>query len=402
MTTRVIQNIGELTTNDPTLGEGTTGRLVDAAMVIDDDVVLWVGANAHAPAADEMIDAQNCAVIPGFVDSHTHLVFAGERSDEFEARMNGVAYDGGGIGRTVEATRAASSEELGRATNQRLSELRSGGVTTVEIKSGYALDVIGETRLIDVANVFSDEVTFLGAHVVPPEYAGDRGAYVDLVRGPMLDACAPNPSGPTSSVTAAPSTSMSRERSCRALRLLVWGLRVHGNQLGETGGVALAVEMDAASVDHCTYLSDDDIERLSASATVATLLPGCGLLDAAPTTPPRRLLDGGAVVALATDCNPGTSYVTSMAFVIAIAVRDMRMDFDDALWSATRGGALALRRDDIGHLGCRRQGRRRHPRRAARGPSRLSSRCVTRARSDRPSRRLWTPTGFLASGEGSK
>ncbi len=159
-------------------------------MVIDDDVVLWVGPNAHAPSADEMIDAQGSAVIPGFVDSHTHLVFAGERADEFEARMNGTPYDGGGITRTVEATRAASSDELRRATHQRLSQLRAGGVTTVEIKSGYALDVDGESRLLDIANVFSDEVTFLGAHVVPPAYANDRGAYVDLVRGPMLDACA--------------------------------------------------------------------------------------------------------------------------------------------------------------------------------------------------------------------
>ncbi|MGD0692565.1 MAG: imidazolonepropionase [Acidimicrobiales bacterium] len=351
MTTRVIQNIGELTTNDPTLGEGTTGRLVDAAMVIDDDVVLWVGANAHAPAADERIDAQNCAVIPGFVDSHTHVVFAGERSDEFEARMNGVAYDGGGIGRTVEATRAASSEDLGRATNQRLSELRSGGVTTVEIKSGYALDVIGETRLIDIANVFSDEVTFLGAHVVPPEYAHDRGAYVDLVRGPMLDACAPKSKwADVFCDRGAFDVDESRAilSSARAAGL---GLRVHGNQLGETGGVALAVEMDAASVDHCTHLSDEDIDRLAASATVATILPGADFSTRAPYSSARRLRDRGAVVALATDCNPGTSYVTSMAFVIAIAVRDMQMGFDDALWSATRGGAIALRRDDIGHLG---------------------------------------------------
>ncbi|HEY5262883.1 MAG TPA: imidazolonepropionase, partial [Acidimicrobiales bacterium] len=191
MTTRVIKNIGELTTNDPTLGAGATGRLHNAAMVIDHDVVLWVGPNAQAPAADEMIDARDCAVIPGFVDSHTHLVFAGERSDEFEARMSGTSYDGGGIVSTVNATRAASSDELRRATQTRLRELRAGGVTTVEIKSGYALDVDGESRLIDIANQFSDEVTFLGAHVVPREYAADRGGYVNLVRGPMLAACAP-------------------------------------------------------------------------------------------------------------------------------------------------------------------------------------------------------------------
>jgi imidazolonepropionase len=350
MTTRVISNIGELTTNDPTLGEGAMGRLRDAAIVIDDDVVLWVGASAHAPAADESIDANGSAVIPGFVDSHTHLVFAGERSDEFEARMNGTAYDGGGIVRTVKATRAASSDELRRGTEKRLVELRAGGVTTVEIKSGYALDVDGEARLIDIATEYSDEVTFLGAHVVAPEYASDRGAYVDLVRGPMLDACSHRSKWADVFCDRGAFDVDEARAILSAAKAAGLGLRVHGNQLGETGGVALAVEMDAASVDHCTYLSDDDIERLAGSATVATLLPGADFSTRAGYSSARRLLDGGALVALATDCNPGTSYVTSMAFVLAIAVRDMRMDFDDALWSATRGGAIALRRDDVGHL----------------------------------------------------
>jgi len=351
MTTRVIKNIGELTTNDPTLGAGATGRLHNAAMVIDHDVVLWVGPNAQAPAADEMIDARDCAVIPGFVDSHTHLVFAGERSDEFEARMSGTSYDGGGIVSTVNATRAASSDELRRATQTRLRELRAGGVTTVEIKSGYALDVDGESRLIDIANQFSDEVTFLGAHVVPREYAADRGGYVNLVRGPMLAACAPKSKwADVFCDRGAFDVDESRE-ILTAARSAGLGLRVHGNQLGETGGVALAVEMNAASVDHCSFLSDDDIEQLAASATVATLLPGADFSTRANYSSARRLSDRGALIALATDCNPGTSYVTSMAFVLAIAVRDMRMEFDDALWSATRGGALALRRDDVGHLG---------------------------------------------------
>jgi imidazolonepropionase len=351
MTTRLIKNIGELTTNDPTLGAGATGRLFDAAMVIDDEVVLWVGPDAHAPAADEMIDAQNSAVIPGFVDSHTHLVFAGERSEEFEARMSGTAYDGGGILRTVNATRAASSDELRRATRSRFRELRAGGVTTVEIKSGYALDVDGESRLIDVANEFSDEVTFLGAHVVPREYANDRAGYVDLVRGPMLDLCAPRSKWADVFCDRGAFDVDESRAILSAARSAGLGLRVHGNQLGETGGVALAVEVDAASVDHCSFLSDDDIDRLAASATVATLLPGADFSTRANYSPAQRLSDGGALIALATDCNPGTSYVTSMAFVLAIAVRDMRMNFDDALWSATRGGALALRRDDVGHLG---------------------------------------------------
>ena len=350
MTTRVIKNIAELTTNDPTLGTGATGRLLDAAMVIDDEVVLWVGPNAHAPAADEMIDAGNSAVIPGFVDSHTHLVFAGERSDEFEARMSGTTYDGGGIVRTVEATRGASIDELRGATLRRFRELRSGGVTTVEIKSGYALDVDGESRLIDVATEFSDEVTFLGAHVVPPEYVSDREGYVDLVGGPMMAACAPKSKwADVFCERGGFDVDESREILSGA-KSAGLGLRVHGNQLGASGGVALAVEMDAASVDHCSFLSDEDIEQLTASATVATLLPGADFSTRANYSSARRLSDRGALIALATDCNPGTSYVTSMAFVLAIAVRDMRMDFEEALWSATRGGAIALRRDDIGHL----------------------------------------------------
>ncbi len=350
MTTRVIGNIGELTTNDPSWDNGVTGRLHDAAIVVDDEKVLWVGPNANAPAADEKIDARGAAVIPGFVDSHTHLVFAGERSEEFEARMSGTPYDGGGIAQTVASTRAASDGELRRATNERLVALRAGGVTTVEIKSGYALTVEGELRLLDIANNISDEVTFLGAHVVPEEYADDREGYVDLVRGPMLDACAPMSKWADVFCDRGAFDVDESRAVLTAARSAGLQLRVHGNQLGETGGVALAVEMDAASVDHCTFLSDDDIDRLRASSTVATLLPGADFSTRADYSSARRLRDRGAVIALATDCNPGTSYLTSMSFAVAIAVRDMRMNFDEALWSATRGGAMALRRDDIGHL----------------------------------------------------
>jgi imidazolonepropionase len=351
MTTLVIRNISELTTNDPSLGVGVTGRLVDAAMVIDDQRVLWVGANADAPAADQSIDALDSAVIPGFVDSHTHLVFAGERSDEFEARMNGTPYDGGGIVSTVTATRAASSDELRRATEGRLRALRRSGVTTVEIKSGYELNLEGESRLLDVANEFSDEVTFLGAHAVPPEYVNDRDGYVDLVCGAMLEACAPKSKWADVFCDRGAFDVDESRAVLVAAKSAGLQLRVHGNQLGATGGVALAVEVDAASVDHCTFLSEDDIDQLCASRTVATLLPGADFSTRADYSSARRLRDRGAVIALATDCNPGTSYVTSMSFVLAIAVRDMRMDFDDALWSATRGGATALRRVDVGHLG---------------------------------------------------
>ncbi|HEV3267875.1 MAG TPA: imidazolonepropionase [Acidimicrobiales bacterium] len=352
MATRVIRHVSELTTNDPTLGDyGALGRLFDAALVVDDEQVLWVGADADAPDADEEIDANGRAVVPGFVDSHTHLVFAGERSDEFEARMAGVHYDGGGIARTVAATRAATVEELERGARKRVDELFNGGVTTVEIKSGYELTTVGETRALEVASTFSEEVTWLGAHVVPPEFSKDRDGYVDLLTSSMLDACAPHAKwADVFCDRGAFSVDEAREILTRA-RAKGLAPRLHANQLAHSGAIALAVDLDCASVDHCTYLEDDDIDLLSASATVATLLPGAEFSTRSPYPSARRLLDAGVSVALATDCNPGSSYVTSMAFVIALAVREMAMTVDEALYAATKGGALALRRDDVGHLG---------------------------------------------------
>jgi len=352
MATLVVTNISELTTNDPTLGdESRVGRLVDAALVVDETQVLWVGSNREAPDADESMDAEGRAVIPGFVDSHTHLVFAGERSDEFEARMAGVHYDGGGITRTVEATRAASTEELTRGARRRVHELLSGGVTTVEIKSGYELTVEGERRELEIAHLFSDEVTWLGAHVVPLEFRHDRAGYLSLLKSEMLDACAPHAKWADVFCDRGAFSIDEARDVLEAARVAGLAPRLHGNQLAHSGAIELAVELDCASVDHCTYLEDSDIDLLSASATVATLLPGAEFSTRSPYPNARRLLDAGAVVALATDCNPGSSYVTSMAFVIALAVREMSMSVDEALWSATMGGAWALRRSDIGHLG---------------------------------------------------
>jgi imidazolonepropionase len=352
VTTRVVRHIAELTTNDSSLGDHSVmGRLVNAALVHDDGRVLWVGPDDEAPDADEVLDAANGAVIPGFVDSHTHLVFAGERSDEFEARMAGRHYDGGGIRRTVEATRAASTEVLRGLAGARAAELRASGVTTVEIKSGYELTVEGELRLLEVAGEFSDEVTFLGAHVVPEEFGQDRDGYVELVAGAMMTACAPKARWADVFCDRGAFSVDESRAILLAARDAGLELRLHGNQLGDTGGVALAVELDAASVDHCTFVRDDDVEQLAASSTVATLLPGADFSTRSAYPSARRLLDAGVVVALATDCNPGTSYVTNMGFVIALAVREMGLTFDEALWAATRGGATALRRDDVGHLG---------------------------------------------------
>ena len=350
MVSRLLTGIGELITNDPEVGDGSAvGRLRDAALVVEDGRVVWVGPATLAPDADERVDVDGASVLPGFVDSHTHLVFAGDRSEEFEARMAGRRYDGGGILTTVRATRAASDDELRATSRHRLAALRRGGVTTVEVKSGYGLDLAHEARLVGLASEITSETTFLGAHVVGPEYAGDREGYVDLVAGEMLRAC----SGAAWVDVFCDRGAFDVDEARHILlagRAAGHGLRLHANQLADLGAVALAVDLDCASVDHCTHLSDLDVERLAGSSTVATLLPGAEFSTRSAYPSGRRLLDAGAVVALATDCNPGTSYVTSMPLVIALAVREMGMSVDEAVHAATAGGARALRRDDIGRL----------------------------------------------------
>ena len=352
MTSTLITGIGELVTCDDALGDGSPlGLLRDAAVVIEDGAVAWVGPVADAPAADERYDAQGRAAVPGFVDSHTHLVFAGERSAEFAARMGGERYDGGGIMTTVAATRAASDEEL-RSNAERLrDEMLHLGTTTVEIKSGYGLNVPDEARLLKIAGAFTLETTFMGAHVVPAEYADDREAYLGLVCGDMLAACAPHARWIDAFCDRG---AFSGEESRRVLEAgMAAGLlpRLHGNQLEDGPGVALAVELGCASVDHCTHVSDADVWALAASDTVATLLPAAEFSTRSPYPDARRFIDAGVSVAIATDCNPGSSYVTSMPLCIALAVRDMFMTPAEALHAATAGGAAALRRDDIGRLG---------------------------------------------------
>jgi len=352
VTATLFTDIGELVTNEPSLGDGSPlGLLRDAALVIEDGAVAWVGPAAEAPATDQRFDAESRAVVPGFVDSHTHLVFAGERSAEFAARMAGEPYTGGGIATTVGATRAAADAQLRAHTRGLFAETVSMGTTTVEIKSGYGLTVADEARILRIASEVTPETTFLGAHVVPPEYANDRAGYVALVCGEMLAACAPFARW----VDAFCEVGAFDEDEARAVLTagIAAGLmpRLHGNQLGLGPGVRLAVELGAASVDHCSYLSDEDVAALAGSGTVATLLPGADFSIRGPYPDARRLLDAGVDVAIATDCNPGTSFVTSMPLMIALAVREMRMTPGEALSAATRGGAKALRRDDIGRLG---------------------------------------------------
>jgi len=344
MSSLVIDSIGLLVTNDPELGE-----VCDAALVMDDGRVTAVAPSGAA--GDERLDAAGRCVIPGFVDSHTHLVFAGDRSAEFAARMAGAPYQAGGIRETVRATRSATAEELRALAEGRRREALRAGITTIEIKSGYALDVEGERRLCEVAAQLTDEVTFLGAHVVPEEYAGRPDDYVELVCGEMLDACAPHARWMDVFCEEGAFDAEESRAVLEAGRRAGLGLRVHANQLGPGPGVRLAVEMGAASADHCTHLLDSDVEALAGSDTVATLLPATDFSTRQPYPDARRLLDAGATVAIATNCNPGSSYTTSMAFCIALAVRDMNMTAEEAVRAATLGGARALRRDDVGHLG---------------------------------------------------
>jgi imidazolonepropionase len=349
VTTLAIDNIGLLVTNDPGLGEGPLGIVRDASVVFGGGRVVAVGA--AGALADERIDAAGRCVIPGFVDSHTHLVFAGDRSEEFVARMAGAPYAAGGMLATVRSTRAASDEELRALARARRREALRAGITHLEVKSGYALDVAGERRLCMLAGELTDDVTFLGAHVVPREYADEPGDYVALVCGEMLEACAPHARWIDVFCERGAFDAEQSRAVLTAGRDAGLGLRVHGNQLGAGPGTQLAVELGAASVDHCTYLSERDVEALAASDTVATLLPATDFSTRQSYPDARRLIAAGATVALATNCNPGSSYTTAIGLCIALAVREMRMTVGEALRAATVGGATALRRDDIGHLG---------------------------------------------------
>ena len=348
MSALVVDDIGMLVTCEPSLGEGPLGLVRDAALVIEDGLVASV--EPAGAVGDERLDAGGRCVIPGFVDSHTHLVFAGDRAEEFAARMAGRPYAASGIRVTTAATRAASEDELRALARARQAEALRAGITHLEIKSGYGLEPEAERRSCAVAAELTDDVTFLGAHAVPPEYDGRADEYVQLVCGEMLTACRPYARWIDVFCEEGAFDAEQSRAVLEAGRAAGLGLRVHGNQLGYGPGVRLAVELGAASVDHCTYLTDDDIEALSTSDTVATFLPATDFSTRQPYPDARRAIDAGMEVAIATNCNPGSSYTTSMAFCIALAVRDLRMTPEEALLAATRGGARALRREDVGRL----------------------------------------------------
>ena len=365
--TLLIDSIGELSTQHLSDEASPAGRapggdragvIRDAAVVLDGERIAWVGPSSSAPAADERFDAAGRAALPGWVDSHSHLVFAGDRTAEFEARMAGQAYAAGGIGVTTAATRAASDGELRRLLAARVAEAAAGGTTYLETKTGYGLDVEHERRSAALAAEFADEATYLGAHLVPA--GADAEEYTDLVCGPMLEAVRPHVRWADVFCETGAFTEEQSRRVLAACRDAGLGLRVHGNQLGPGPGVRLAAEVGAASVDHVNFLDDADVEALAgtwaawagpsspASAetagTVATVLPACDLSTRAPLAPARRLLDAGVQIAIASNCNPGTSYTSSVAFCVTTAVLQMGLSVQEAVRAATFGGALALRR----------------------------------------------------------
>ena len=348
MSSLAIENIGLLVTNDPSIGEGPLGVVRGATLVFEGDRVAAV--ERRGTSADSSFDAAGRCLIPGFVDSHTHLVFAGDRAEEFAARMAGKPYEASGIRVTTEATRAASADELRELARRRRAEALRAGITHLEIKSGYGLDVAAERKLCEIAAELTDDVTFLGAHAVPEEYDGRTDDYVELVCGEMLEACAPLARWIDVFCERGAFDADQSRAVLEAGRSAGLGLRVHGNQLGPGPGIGLAVEMGAASVDHCTYFDDADVEALAASNTVATFLPATDFSTRQPYPDARRMVDAGAQVAIATNTNPGSSNTTSMSFCIALAVRDLGMTVDEALRAATLGGALALNRDDVGRL----------------------------------------------------
>jgi imidazolonepropionase len=344
----VLDNIGLLATNDPALGEGPLGLVRDAALIVEGERI--VAVEPTGAAADERLDAGGRCVIPGFVDSHTHLVFAGDRADEFAARMAGESYAASGIGVTTAATRAASDEQLRSGAGARRAEALAAGITHLEIKSGYGLDVENERRCCEIAAELTDDVTFLGAHLIPEEFEETPDAYVELVCGPMLTACAPLCRWIDVFCERGAFDAEQSRAVLEAGRGAGLGLRVHGNQLGPGPGVRLAVEVGAASVDHCTFMDESDLDALAGSDTVATFLPATDFSTRQPYPDARRAIDAGVAVAIATNCNPGSSNTTSMAFCIALAVREMGMSTEEALLAATTGGATALRRSDVGRL----------------------------------------------------
>ncbi len=352
----LLTGIGHLTTHD---GDPIT----DAVVAIDETTITYAGSESDSPAQEgrELVDCEGRAVIPGFVDAHTHLVFAGDRSDEFARRLSGESYadiaaSGGGILSTVSATRAASEEQLFDLGAARVWNMIRSGTTTLEIKSGYGLDLTTELRLLRVARRIGEELpvtvrtTFLGAHSVPVEFRSDRDGYIDLVTDEMIPAAAALADYCDVFVEQGAFSVEEARRILEAAKVKGLQGRVHAEQLSHGGGAALAAELGAASADHLDHATEEDASALADAGVTAVLVPGASYSLRSSQAPGPMLWDAGCIVALATDCNPGTSYLESMGLVISLAVVEMGLSANQALWAATRGGALSLGLPDRGLL----------------------------------------------------
>ena len=352
----LLTGIGHLTTHD---GDPIT----DAVVAIDETTITYAGSESDSPAQEgrELVDCEGRAVIPGFVDAHTHLVFAGDRSDEFARRLSGESYadiaaSGGGILSTVSATRAASEEQLFDLGAARVWNMIRSGTTTLEIKSGYGLDLTTELRLLRVARRIGEELpvtvrtTFLGAHSVPVEFRSDRDGYIDLVTDEMIPAAAALADYCDVFVEQGAFSVEEARRILEAAKVKGLQGRVHAEQLSHGGGAALAAELGAASADHLDHATEEDASALADAGVTTVLVPGGSYSLRSGQAPGPMLWDAGCIVALATDCNPGTSYLESMGLVISLAVVEMGLSANQALWAATRGGALSLGLPDRGLL----------------------------------------------------
>jgi len=358
----LLVGIGELVTNRPG-ADDLVGAVADAAVCIREGRVMWAGPEDDLPTAHcdlPRVDVEGRAVIQGFVDAHTHLVFAGDRSGEFARRLRGESYEeilaaGGGIHATVAATREASFDDLVHLGSERAQRMLRQGTTTAEVKSGYGLDTATEVKMLEAAAAIGERTaldvvpTFLGAHVVAQGM--ERAEYLDLVIEEMLPACAPlarycDVFCEEGAFTVEESRRVLEAGMARGLRP-----RLHADQLTRTGAARLAAGVGAVSADHLDQITGEDAAALREAGVVAVLLPAASFSLRAPQAPGRMLWDAGVTVALATDCNPGTSYVESMPFVISVACLEMGLTPEQALWAATRGGALALEEPDKGWVG---------------------------------------------------
>jgi imidazolonepropionase len=340
-------NAANLVTNVSERGDGILGLISKATVVVEDGLISQITQGIPS-GVDSVIDCTGKTLLPGFVDSHSHLIFSGDRAQEFSARSRGEKYTAGGIATTVAATRAASNSDLSSNAKNLLNEAVLTGTTTMEIKSGYGLTEKDELRSLEIASQFSDETTLLAAHVIPEEFRTDPDSYVDLI----IKSIIPKSSAKWIDVFCDQGAFTPDQAEAILRAGMTQGLlpRIHANQLTAGKGVEIAVALDAASADHLSRSTSADIELLSASNTVATLLPGAEFSTHLENDLGRKFLDAGATVAIASDCNPGSSYTTSMPFCIAAAVNLLGFTVEEAVHAATLGGAKALRRNDIGRI----------------------------------------------------